>query len=109
MSPSAQVVVAATVQVKPESQDQALTALTTAIQATHGEDGCIAYALHRDTQDPTRFVIVEKWATQEALEQHGETPHLKALFGALGPLLAGPPTITYTAPLPVGDPTKGII
>jgi quinol monooxygenase YgiN len=109
MSPTAQVVVAATVQVKPESQDEALAAITTAIEATHGEEGCIAYALHRDNDDPTRFVILEKWATPEALKEHGETPHLKALFGVLGPLLAIPPTIIYTAPLPVGDPAKGIL
>jgi quinol monooxygenase YgiN len=109
MSPIAQVVVAATVQVKPESQDEALTAITTAIEATHGEDGCLAYALHRDRDEPTRFVIVEKWATPEALTEHGETPHLKALFGALGPLLATPPTITFTTPVPVGDAAKGTI
>jgi len=109
MSPTAQVVVAATVQVKPESQDQALTAITTAIQATHGEAGCIAYALHRDLEDSSRFVIIEKWASPEALEEHGSTEHLKALFGALGPLLATPPTIIHTAPLPVGDPEKGLL
>jgi quinol monooxygenase YgiN len=109
MSPTAQVVVAATVHVKPESQDEALTAITTAVEATHGEDGCIAYALHRDRDEPTRFVIIEKWATPEALTDHGTTPHLKALFGALGPLLAAPPTITYTTPVPVGDAAKGIL
>lgn len=109
MSPAAQVIVAATVQVKPESQDEALAAITTAIEATHGEDGCVAYALHRDRDEPTRFVIIEKWATPEALKEHGETPHLQALFGALGPLLAAPPTITYTTPLPVGDAAKGVI
>jgi quinol monooxygenase YgiN len=109
MSPSAEVVVVATVQVKPESQDEALAAVTTAIQVTHGEEGCIAYALHRDTRDPTCFVIVEKWATGDALKEHGETAHLKALFAALGPLLTGPPTITYTSPVPAGDPAKGII
>jgi quinol monooxygenase YgiN len=109
MSPTAQVVISATIQVKPEAQEEALSAITTAIEATHGEDGCIAYALHRDLEDPARFVILEKWATPEALKEHADTPHLKALFGVLGPLLAGPPTITRTAPLPVGDPAKGII
>jgi quinol monooxygenase YgiN len=109
MSPAADVVVTAIIQVKPESRDEALTSITTAIQATHGEDGCVAYALHHDTSDPTRFVIIEKWATLEDLKAHGETPHLKALFGALGPVLTGAPTIIYTNPLPVGDPAKGLI
>jgi quinol monooxygenase YgiN len=109
MSSPATVVVAATVQVKDDAQDQALAAITTAIEATHAEPGCIAYALHRDTQDPTRFVIIEKWASQDALQEHGQTPHLKQLFADLGPLLTGAPTITYTSPVPVGDATKGTI
>jgi quinol monooxygenase YgiN len=109
MSPHAEVVVAATVEVKPESQDAALAAITAAIEATHAEPGCLAYALHRDLAEPARFVIVEKWSTATALEEHAQTPHLKQLFADLGPLLAGPPTITRTAPVPVGDGVKGTI
>jgi quinol monooxygenase YgiN len=109
MSASSTVVVAATVQVKPEAQEQALAAITTAIEAAHGEPGCVAYALHRDRAEPSRFVIIEKWASQEALEQHGQTPHLKQLFADLGPLLTGAPTIHYTSPVPVGDGVKGAI
>jgi quinol monooxygenase YgiN len=109
MSPHAEVVVAATVEVRPESQDAALTVITTAIEATHAEPGCLAYALHRDLKDPARFVIVEKWETSSALEEHGQTPHLKQLFADLGPLLAQPPAITFTAPVPVGDGVKGRI
>ncbi|HWI74008.1 MAG TPA: putative quinol monooxygenase [Baekduia sp.] len=109
MSPHAEVVVAATITVKPESQDAALAALSTAIEATHAEPGCLAYALHRDRAEPTRFVIVEKWATAGDLEEHGQTPHLQQLFAELGPLLAGPPTITYTSPVPVGDGAKGAL
>jgi quinol monooxygenase YgiN len=109
MSPTAEVVVVATVDVKPESNDAALSALTTAIEATHAEPGCVAYALHRDGKDAHRFVIVEKWATQGDLEAHGQAPHLKQLFSDLGPLLAAPPTIVYTAPVPVGDGVKGTI
>jgi quinol monooxygenase YgiN len=110
MSPTtAEVVVAATVQVKPECADAALAAITTAVEATHAEPGCLAYALHRDRSEPTRFVIVEKWATMGDLEAHGQTPHLKQLFADLGPLLAGAPTITYTSPVPVGDGVKGTL
>lgn len=109
MSPHAEVVVAATVQVKPGSEDAALAAITTAIEATHAEPGCLAYALHRDRSEPARFVIIEKWATAADLEAHGQEPHLKQLFADLGPLLAGAPTITYTSPVAVGDGAKGTI
>lgn len=104
------IVVTALVQVRPEEADRALEVLETAITATHGEAGCIAYALHRDLEDATRFVIVEKWASPEALAEHGETPHLKQLFADLGPLLAAAPTIVQTAPVEIGEPGgKGLL
>jgi quinol monooxygenase YgiN len=104
------IVVTALVQVRPEEVDAALPILETAITATHGEAGCISYALHRDVEDPARLVIVEKWASPEALAEHAETPHLKQLFTDLGPLLAAPPTIVRTEPIPIGDPTgKGLL
>ena len=109
MTPSAEIVVAAIVEVRPEARDEALTALTAGIAATHGEQGCVAYALHEDVEQPARFVILEKWATATALQEHGQTEHLKAMFAAVGPLLAQPPTIVRTAPLPVGDPAKATI
>lgn len=97
------IVVTALVQVRPEETDAALPILETAITATHAEPGCIAYTLHRDLDDPARFVIVEKWASPEALAEHAETPHLKQLFSDLGPLLAAPPTIVRTEPVPIGE------
>jgi quinol monooxygenase YgiN len=104
------IVVTALVQIRPDQVGAALPVLETAITATHGEAGCIAYALHRDLEDPARFVIVEKWASAEALTEHGETPHLKQLFTDLGPLLAAPPTIVRTEPIPIGEPTgKGLL
>jgi quinol monooxygenase YgiN len=104
------IVVTALVQIRPEEVDAALPILETAITATHGEAGCISYALHRDVEDPARFVIVEKWASPEALAEHAETPHLKQLFTDLGPLLTAPPTIVRAEPVPIGDPTgKGLL
>jgi quinol monooxygenase YgiN len=109
MPSTAQVVVTAIVNVRPEAREEALAALTAGIEGTHAEDGCIAYALHEDTGQAGRFVIVEKWTSQEALEAHGQAAHLKAMFAVVGPLLAEPPTIVFTAPLAVGDPAKATI
>jgi quinol monooxygenase YgiN len=109
MTPPAEIVVTAIVNVRPEARDEALTALTTGIEGTHAEDGCIAYALHEDTTQPARFVIVEKWASQSDLEAHGQADHLQAMFAVVGPLLAEPPTIVFTNPLPVGDASKATI
>src|SRR3954464_3883034 len=112
MTASAQIVVTALVKIRPEARDEALAALTAGIETTHGEDGCVAYALHEDTAQEAHFVIVEKGATREAreaLEAHGQAEHLKAMFAAVGPLLAEPPTVVFTRPLPVGDDSKATI
>jgi quinol monooxygenase YgiN len=109
MSSSEKVVVVATIQVKQGSEDDALAAFTASIPPTHEEDGCLGYALHRDRDDPTRFIFVEQWASAEALEAHGHQPHLKELFGKIGALLAAAPSIIRAAAVPVGDPIKGTL
>jgi quinol monooxygenase YgiN len=109
MSPSEKVVVIATIQVKPGNEDEALAAFTESIPPTQAEEGCLGYALHRDLADPARFVFVEQWASGEALDAHGRTPHLKELFGRVGPLVSAPPSIIRTSALPIGDPGKGAL
>ena len=38
---------------------------------THAEEGCIIYAVHRvGAATPTGLVLVERWASREALDQH---------------------------------------
>src|SRR3954466_9287711 len=125
MTASAQIVVTALVKVRPEARDEALAALTAGIETTHGEDGCVAYALHEDTAQEAHFVIVEKRATREALEAHRQAEHLKAMGGAVGPRggarrlggggagrgrgVAYPRAVVFTRPLPVGDDSKATI
>lgn len=109
MSPSPQVVVVATVEVKPGSEDAVQALLQTAIEQTHGEEGCIAYALHRDVEQPQRFVMVERWASREALDGHFTQPYMADLFAALPEHVAAPPVIIRTEPVPLGDATKGVL
>ena len=109
MSSSEKVVVVATLQVKPGTEDEALAAAGAAIPPTHEEDGCLGYALHQDLADPTRFVFVEQWASVEALDAHSTASHLQEAFGKLGPLLAAPPVILRLAAVPFGDETKGVL
>ena len=41
------------------------------------EPGCLAYELHFDPEDPSKFMFYEKFASQAALDLHLATPHLK--------------------------------
>ena len=71
--------------------EQAVQDLATSVIAeTHREEGCIAYALHRDVGDPTRFVYVERWASLETLTAHGASAHIARFREALQPLAGAP-------------------
>ena len=92
----------------PETADEVAGLLTTLVEQTHTEPGCILYSLERSVADPTIFVTVEKWASMDDFTAHGSSPHI-ARFGEAArekSLLAGPPTIVVTSPMNVGDPAK---
>lgn len=42
------------------------------------EHGCIQYDLHAFVGDDDRFVLIERWASPEALAAHDVTPHMIA-------------------------------
>ena len=103
-----QVTVVATVKVKPEDQERALEILEGVIAASHGEDGCIKYTLHRANNEPGAFSIVEVWRSQADLEAHFQEPHMAAIAEAFE-MLSEPPQILFCEPVSVGDPAKGTL
>ncbi len=98
------VVVVATIVPKPEHRDEVIAAFRDAIAQVHGEDGCELYALH---EAPDRLIVVEKWASPEALRAHGKGAALAALNPQLAGKVARPPEVIVTQPVPAGDPDKG--
>lgn len=103
------IVVVASFKVREDAVDRAVDALTPCIEATHQEDGCISYALHRNAYDPQNIVLVERWESKEALEAHQQQPHVAALGAQAGEFLAEPPVIQFLSPTPVGDPAKAAL
>jgi len=41
------------------------------------EDGCLQYELNRVSGSDVKFVLIERWASEDALTAHDETPHMK--------------------------------
>ncbi len=80
--------------VKPDSIEQFIQkAKESLVAPTLGEPGCIAYELCQDTQDPSRFAMIETWASEEALSVHLAQKSLQAAVAALAPLAAEAPTV----------------
>ena len=44
---------------------------------TREERGCLAYELHRDREDPHKFMFYEKFESQAALDAHVQSPHFQ--------------------------------
>lgn len=104
-----EVVVVVLAQAKPGQGDAALEAFGRVAVPTHAEEGCIAYALHRSASDADQIVLVERWASRAALDEHLATTHLQEFRAGSADLWAGPMTILVTEPYPAGNPAKGTL
>ncbi len=85
--------VVAVIKAKPGSEavlQQALTALT---NATRNEEGCVSYELFHSASDPSAFVTVEKWRSQDDLDAHMKTPHVAQALQSAGEVIAESPAI----------------
>jgi quinol monooxygenase YgiN len=81
--PKDAVILTAMVKAKPGQEDVVKQALLSLVDPTRKEPGCLCYNLHQSKADPTQFMFYEQWASKEALDAHGKTPHMKALGGKL--------------------------
>ncbi len=85
--------VIATIKAKPGAGadfEAAAKKLVAAVNAN--EPGCLFYQLHR-AEEPDTYVFLEGYEDEAALEAHRGTDHFKELGGAMGPFMAGRPTV----------------
>jgi quinol monooxygenase YgiN len=67
--------------------------------ATRKESGCLAYSLNHDIDDPTIFVVFEKFKNVAAIEQHAKSKHVEELLKKIGPMLDGDPSAKVYTPV----------
>ena len=62
-------------------EDEMERVLLEMLEPTRREAGCIRYDLLRSLkgENYVEFVFVEEWASEEALDAHGQTEHLRGL------------------------------
>ncbi|MBK9052764.1 MAG: antibiotic biosynthesis monooxygenase [Chloroflexi bacterium] len=78
------IIIAGTVQVRPEKRDEAVAAAIRMAAATRQEPGCLSYGFYADLADPHTIFLFEQWADEEALAAHFQTPHM-AEFNQITP------------------------
>lgn len=64
--------------------------LEIAAQVRENEPNCTMYIPHVDPKNPAIIVFVEKYANQDALDNHLKTPYFQNLAGKFDELLASP-------------------
>ena len=101
--------VVARAKAKPGCEAEFERELRAVVGPTHKEPGCLRYALHRSVEDRATFVVIERWASKEALDQHFAAPYVQALLKKVTELLTAPPEIAVFELLPIGLPEKGRI
>jgi quinol monooxygenase YgiN len=89
--------VIAIITTKPGQFATVLAAFNANVPAVRAEQGCIEYGAAVDADGfgsmqtkfgPDTFVVVEKWASPEALKAHGASPHMAAYAAKTRELLA---------------------
>lgn len=69
--------------VKADSIDEYIRISKELVEETQKEEGCIFYSLHQDVNDPTILTCLETWTTQEALDAHLQSEHIKRIVPVL--------------------------
>lgn len=86
--------------------DEALTLSQEHVAQSRAEPGCVAHAVHQDTENPRRLVFVEQWADQESLWEHFKVPASRAFAKTLAVLAEQPPNIAIYQAVELPMPGK---
>jgi len=85
--------VIARVKARPGKANELLSVLSSLVEPTRKEPGCLSYELLQNNEDPTDLTLIEEWQNNTALESHFATKHFKDALTKLPNLVAAEPDI----------------
>jgi quinol monooxygenase YgiN len=100
------VVVVATITPSDGHYDEVRQILLDTIPRVHEEPGCELYSMQEDGR---RLVMVEKWESAEALQEHSDAEPLAEAGRAMAGKLAGKVDVRTLSAVPAGDGAKGAL
>jgi quinol monooxygenase YgiN len=84
------IVVTGRVRVASESRERFAEVASEMCARSREDDGCRGYRVYSDLEQDDRYVFVEEWVDEDALQRHFAQPHTATFMGALLPLLDEP-------------------
>ena len=100
------ILVLGSVLVKEGGMSEALALSQEHVGRSRAESGCIAHAVHKDAENPSRLVFVEQWSSETALWEHFKVPASIAFARALAGLATEAPSMTIYSATPVQLPGR---
>ncbi|MDK8462528.1 putative quinol monooxygenase [Marinobacter sp. SS13-12] len=81
------------IEVKPGKRNEQIEAYRKLKPTVLAEQGCLRYELLSDDTDENKFILVEKWESQAALDAHDESAHMVAADAHSPTFRAGPAVV----------------
>jgi quinol monooxygenase YgiN len=94
-----QIAVVAKFVAKAGSEEALAQELAKVVKPTQAEEGCIMYLLHRSISNPSEYWFLEQWQSQESLDRHAQSSHIRTLRERCQPLVSVEPLVVVLDPL----------
>jgi quinol monooxygenase YgiN len=75
------ILIVGTIRIAPERLAEAKPAMQKVIAASRKEPGCLEYSYAEDILDPGLIHIAERWAAQDAFDEHFASDHIAEWCG----------------------------
>lgn len=92
-TPDNVMMITATLTIKADKIKNFTAAAKEMIANAHKEAGCLSYQLYQDPYENTKFIFVEKYKNQAAVDAHFATDYFKAFGAKIADLVAEPSNI----------------
>jgi quinol monooxygenase YgiN len=105
------IVVTGRVRIAPADRERFADVASEMCEHSRADDGCRGYRLYASLEEDDRYIIVEEWADDDALQSHFGQPHTAKFMGALLPMLAEPNDAVFhtVSESRVLDPARGLV
>lgn len=87
------IIVTGSVVAEPAHVEQVQQLSLAHVERSRREPGCLLHSVHRDVENPNRFVFLEHWADRDALLVHFAVPASGAFVNAVSAMAVGDPRL----------------